>query len=401
MNDNYLESFSSFSRISIGTFGAWPTQKNEKLSKCLFIISLFFLAFGVFIPQSIRVFQVWGDMDRLSNVLCVAELPYLVAFIKMIVLYRNKQKMSTLYSFMMDDWNRKKSNDELEIMIKSGDRGKRFSMVCIIMGHATAHSRMLQCIFENIPNWNSPGHFKNYTLYVDSYFPFTWNYYPAFELLCCFQYVGSVCATFSYSGTDSFFSQISFHYTAQYYILRMRLLHLINNFNNKNCESKFNEEFNRIINIHYYINSCIEIVESTFHLTFLVQILACTVQFCLLGYFFILYISQENRSSMLSEILFIIVFFMYINGNLYIYCYLAEMLQMESYAFAETAYDTEWFNLPSQKAKSLLLLMQRGNKPNEITAGKFVVFNFQLFGSIVKTSLGYLSFLITMKKNNK
>ncbi|XP_043466427.1 odorant receptor coreceptor-like [Leptopilina heterotoma] len=133
---------------------------------------------------------------------------------------------------------------------------------------------------------------------------------------------------------------------------------------------------------------------------FLAQLLACTIQFCLQAYFLVLYISHPNRLSMLPSIFFIVVFSMYLIGNFYIYCYLAEMLQMESYAFADTTYICEWFNLPSRKAKCLLLIMQSGNKPVEITAGKFFVFNFRLFGSIVKTSLGYLSFLITMKHSN-
>ncbi|XP_051164643.1 odorant receptor 4-like [Leptopilina boulardi] len=318
----------------------------------------------------------------------------------MVVLYCNKKKMSTIYDNMMANWKSKKSNEELDIMIKSGRKGKQFSLICLIMGHVTITARLVQCIFENLPNWNSPVHLRNFTLYVDAYFPFRWNYSPTFEIICCLQYIGTVCGTIAYTGTDSFFSQLSFHYTAQYHILRLRLLHLINNFNNAKIKSKFNEKFNNIINFHHQINSCIEIIESTFHLMFLVQLLACTFQICLQAYFFILFITHENHSSMISEILFIVVFFMYIIGNFYIYCYLTEMLQMESYAFADTAYETEWFNLPSQKAKSLLLLMRSGNKPVQITAGKFVVFNFQLFGSIIKTSMGYLSFLITMRKSN-
>ncbi|XP_051164869.1 uncharacterized protein LOC127283817 [Leptopilina boulardi] len=395
---DYLEVFTLFSRMSLMSFGSWPTQKNEKLSRFLFIISLLCLLFGVFIPQGCKLIQVRENLDHVTNILCTAELTYLVCLLKMIVLYRNKKKMTTLYDYMKDDWNTDKSNKELDIMIKSGRRGKRFSLICIVMGHVTINARLFQMIHANMSNWNSQEHFKNYTLYVDSYFPFTWNYSPIAEILCSFQYIASLCATFAYAGTDSFFSQISFHYTAQYHILRLRFLYLINNFHNAKFDT-FNEEFSNIIKFHYHIIRCIEIIESTFYMMFLVQLLACTFQICLQAYYLILYLTHENRNSMLPDIIFIVVFFMYILGNFYIYCYLADMLQMESYAFADTAYESEWFNLPSQKAKCLLLLMQSGKKPKEITAGKFVVFNFRLFGSLVKTSLGYLSFLITMRKS--
>ncbi|XP_051164868.1 uncharacterized protein LOC127283816 [Leptopilina boulardi] len=209
--------------------------------------------------------------------------------------------MSTLYDYMLDDWNSKKSNEELEIMIKSGQEGKKFSHICIIMGQVSMSARLFQWTMENMPNWNSPEKFKNFTLFADAYFPFQWNYSPTFEIICCFEFIGTLFATLAYSGTDSYFSQISFHYTAQYHILRLRLMYLINNCDNTKFKSEYNEEFNNIIN---------------------------------------------------------------------------------SYAFANTAYESKWFNLPSQKANCLLLLMQSGNKPVEITAGKFVVFNFALFGSV-------------------
>ncbi|XP_043466419.1 uncharacterized protein LOC122501189 [Leptopilina heterotoma] len=70
------------------------------------------------------------------------------------------------------------------------------------------------------------------------------------------------------------------------------------------------------------------------------------------------------------------------------------------YFILRTAYDCEWYHLPTKKVKSLLLLIQMGQKPVEITAGKFCVLNLILFGSIMKTSMGYLSFLITMKQKS-
>ncbi|XP_043466424.1 uncharacterized protein LOC122501194 [Leptopilina heterotoma] len=86
---------------------------------------------------------------------------------------------------------------------------------------------------------------------------------------------------------------------------------------------------------------------------------------------------------MLPAIIFILIFFLFQAGSFYIYCHCAEMLQVESYAFADTAYETEWFNLPSKEAKCLLLLMQSGHKPVEITAGKFCILNFMMFGSCI------------------
>ncbi|XP_051164865.1 uncharacterized protein LOC127283813 [Leptopilina boulardi] len=159
-------------------------------------------------------------------------------------------------------------------------------------------ARLIQWIFENLNDWNNQHHFKNYTLYVEAYYPFVWNYSPVFEVTCIIEYFGTFLATVAYTGTDGFFSQIVLHLSGEYHILRLQLLRL-------------------------------------------------------------------------------------------------------SFAFAQTAYDCEWYHLPPQKVKGLLLLMQSGHKPVAITAGKFCVLNLILFGSIMKTSMGYLSCLITMRQTSK
>lgn len=56
--------------------------------------------------------------------------------------------------------------------------------------------------------------------------------------------------------------------------------------------------------------------------------------------------------------------------------------RFQSFEFADTAYESEWYNIPPWKAKCVILLIQGGNKPLEITAGKFFIFNFKLFGSV-------------------
>lgn len=77
--------------------GVWPTSKNENLAKFLFIVTFTFTFFSVFLPQAIRLIQIWGDLDLTSNILSTAELPFTVALIKMIVLLYNKESMHIKY----------------------------------------------------------------------------------------------------------------------------------------------------------------------------------------------------------------------------------------------------------------------------------------------------------------
>ncbi|XP_043466421.1 uncharacterized protein LOC122501191 [Leptopilina heterotoma] len=290
---------------------------------------------SVVIPQGIKLIQVRDNIDLISQIVSTAELPYLVALTKMSVLYYNKEKMIILYGCMMDHWERNRSNKEVEIMMKKGVEGKKIAVLCMFLGHATMVARLVQWIFENLQNWNNSERFKNYTLYVEAYYPFNWNYTPMFEITCFIEYFGTFLATAAYTGTDGFFSQTVLHISGEYNILRLQLLELVNNFNVTIFGHEFDEKIGYIVDVHEHLNRKL-----------------------------------------------IALFFM-------------------SYAFAQTAYNCHWYNLPAKKAKYLILLMQIGHKPVAITAGKFCVLNLILFGSIMKTSMGYLSVLITMRRTNK
>ena len=45
-------------------------------------------------------------------------------------------------------------------------------------------------------------------------------------------------------------------------------------------------------------------------------------------------------------------------------------------------FDSTWYDLPPNDAKTLLIPLQRTGKPLEVTAGKFVVFSLNLFSNV-------------------
>lgn len=168
---------------------------------------------------------------------------------------------------MIDHWDKKKSNKELEIMLESGQKGKRFALICIILSYSTVHCRLFQWIIENLKNWENPENNRNYTLYLEAYFPYKWDYSPIFEITCCFQYMGIMSAAFSNSGTDAFFNQIIYHFVGQYQILRLKLVDLVTNINNNMSESEYNEEFKHIVYTHYHINRLFLLQSVFYHIS--------------------------------------------------------------------------------------------------------------------------------------
>ncbi|XP_018354232.1 PREDICTED: odorant receptor 43a-like [Trachymyrmex septentrionalis] len=81
--------------------------------------------------------------------------------------------------------------------------------------------------------------------------------------------------------------------------------------------------------------------------------------------------------------------------NTFLYCGAGELVTEQCNAVYRAMCDLEWYKLESRKARNLILLMMRAKYPFSITAGKIFPLTMATFCSILKTSIGYISFLLT------
>ncbi|XP_018060224.1 PREDICTED: odorant receptor 43a-like [Atta colombica] len=81
--------------------------------------------------------------------------------------------------------------------------------------------------------------------------------------------------------------------------------------------------------------------------------------------------------------------------NTFLYCGAGELVAEQCNAVYRAMCDLEWYELESSKARSLILLMMRAKYPFYITAGNIFPLTMTTFCSILKSSVGYISFLLT------
>ncbi|XP_012060311.1 PREDICTED: odorant receptor 43a-like [Atta cephalotes] len=81
--------------------------------------------------------------------------------------------------------------------------------------------------------------------------------------------------------------------------------------------------------------------------------------------------------------------------NTLLYCAAGELVTNQCNAVYRAMCDLEWYKLESKKARSLILLMIQTKRPFCITAGKIFPLTMTTFCSILKSSIGYVSFLLT------
>ncbi|XP_043665416.1 odorant receptor 49b-like [Vespula pensylvanica] len=134
----------------------------------------------------------------------------------------------------------------------------------------------------------------------------------------------------------------------------------------------------------------------------LIQILACIIQVCFQT-FQLFRIMKHDGDEFPVEQLFFIVFFVIVTlVQLYLYCYVGEMLIVESAAMGMSSYMSQWCNLFPKDARNILFVMHRSSIPLRLTVGKIGIFSMEMFSHILKSTIGYLSVLLTVtdKKNN-
>ncbi|XP_029671974.1 odorant receptor 47a-like, partial [Formica exsecta] len=128
-----------------------------------------------------------------------------------------------------------------------------------------------------------------------------------------------------------------------------------------------------------------------------VHMLGASFQLCIIT-FQIFTTITDNLDVSLIKITFLTFYTFFVLMQLYIYCYTAERLLTESTNMAYGVYECKWYNIPAKGAKDLMLIVYRSAIPLNLTAGKFGNFSLELFGIAVKSSMGYLSALLTMRE---
>lgn len=125
--------------------------------------------------------------------------------------------------------------------------------------------------------------------------------------------------------------------------------------------------------------------------------------------------ADEGEQMPLVEMFFFAFYIVYVLLQLYLYCYVGEKLWSEvdetlmlkkmsskwypkplnknlsfqSTEIARAAYECKWYDLLPNDARSLIPIIRRSRSPLRLTAGKFCVFNHELYSSVSNPSRHY------------
>ncbi|XP_029660327.1 odorant receptor 22c-like [Formica exsecta] len=79
--------------------------------------------------------------------------------------------------------------------------------------------------------------------------------------------------------------------------------------------------------------------------------------------------------------------------NVFIYCYMGEHVIEQEKKISLTLYTLEWYRLPNEKAKALILIMAISDTSVKLKAGKFIDLSLKTYGNVIKMAVTYLNLL--------
>ncbi|XP_058805751.1 uncharacterized protein LOC131672506 [Phymastichus coffea] len=82
--------------------------------------------------------------------------------------------------------------------------------------------------------------------------------------------------------------------------------------------------------------------------------------------------------------------------NIFMLCYVGEILTEQCESIGYAAYVTDWYRLPRRQAKNLVLLIATTQCPVYLTAGKMFNLSILSFSNLIKAAASYLEILRTV-----
>ncbi|XP_029168678.1 odorant receptor 49a-like [Nylanderia fulva] len=282
-----------------------------------------------------------------------------------------------------EDWTRSKTEEEREIMIRRAQTAR----LIMKWGYFVMFiSYILVVIFPSfgislryLTNITDPGRLMP----LQTYYMYNTNESPLYEITFFLQGLSLMATANTYTNTDTFMGGLVFHVCGQLENLKARIL---------NVEfHRFEDSLSANVQEHARLMRSIKIIDDTFTLMLLGLLIYFGILFALYGYLFVTVITQGYDLSF-SRFLFIASASVAAFAHMCLYCIVGEILVTQCNEIFEAACEYKWYKLEPRKAKTLLILMIRANKPLYITAGKLFPMTMSTLCNLIKTSGGYISF---------
>ncbi|KAH0954193.1 OrU4, partial [Eciton burchellii] len=379
-------------RFGLKLIGLWPVSDEVaeiKLADLRVVIIFIIVTFVSGIPLVCSLARVWGDMLLMVDNLQIT-LPLLVVSLKLAVMRWKRAALLSIVRMMAEDWmDLTVTAKEKNVMIGRA----RMARAIVISGYVLMVLAFIVVIvlpyfglsLRHLTNLTDPGK----PLPLQMYYFYDTDESPRFELMFTVQAVTIFLAAVTYTSVDAFLGLAILHFCGQLENFRRRIALL------SSCQNFIRVLGSNVLN-HLRLIRFASIIEDTFTLMMLGLVVYFGIVFCLHGFLLFTMIT-ENSDLSFSRLCFPLIGITILLSHTFLYCGAGEMIINQCEEVYRAMCDLEWYQLEPRKARSLVPLMIRARQPFRITAGKIFPLTMTTFCNLLKTSAGYISFLLAQR----
>nr|XP_031841675.1 uncharacterized protein LOC116430985 [Nomia melanderi] len=423
-----------WNRLNLHIIGIWPEPmvQQDRLADFRAFVAIFCTLMFVTIWQSINLFRLDGDLGEITQTLTLANIPGYNAAIKIFVVWYLREDLKPLIKSFYNDWYAPKTDEERTTMMDSAKLSKYLSIWCTILTQCMVTAYISIRSFT-IAGSNATTERQDHLVIYPGYYPFDMRRTPVRITTNVAQVIAAYCATIPYTGVDIFIAMLVLHTCGQFQNLNRKLTRLMDEADGTRKSSDIQKELTWIVKRHEHLNWTGIKIGECFSILLFLQMLLSTVEICFQGFLFFNVILKDENGFLTFQMLFFILFVLFITVHMYVYCYVGELLlvqlqlritcsqttrthsisllyeklrqveqtlqqrnMFQSSSLGIAAYESKWYNVAPSDAKCLLFIILRSTRPIYLKAGKFGIFSMEMFSSILRTAMGYLSVLLTI-----
>ncbi|XP_070518189.1 odorant receptor 4-like isoform X2 [Cardiocondyla obscurior] len=374
--------------------GAWPKARGtlniERYAYAMINVACVSLIGFLFVPSAMYLVL---EMDDAYNILkLTGPLNFcIMAVIKYSSMIFREQDIRSGIEHIACDWTNTQHPNDRAIMVRNARFGRRLVSICAFFMYGGATFYYVALPFNNGKVTEEDGNLTYRPLmYPVARVLIDTRYTPIGEIFFLIQCLSGFIVHSIATGACSLAAAFAMHAYGRLEVLIQWIEHLVDG--REDLYDNVDERLAMIVQQHVRILHFVSLTDKILREISVVEIVGCTLSMCFLGY----YIVMEWESKELTSYVTYIVLYISLTFNIFILCYIGELVGEKCKEVGEVTYMIDWHRLSERRGLNLILMIAMSNTSVRLTAGNLLELSLSTFGDVVKTSVAYLNMLRTL-----
>ncbi|KAK2583186.1 hypothetical protein KPH14_009206 [Odynerus spinipes] len=380
-------------RYTLKPIGTWPRTSNNNWSELIISRTLNIICYGLlaFILVPCSMYIVLEIKDFYNQLKLGSALSFfMMAVMKYCALILREDDIRTCVGYINADWMKIKRSEDRRIMLENAKFGRKLIVICGAFMYGGVIFYYIAIPLTRAKIVEEDGNLT----YRRLVYPFPKiiidaRRSPINEIFYFLQLLSGFVAHNITVAACGVAALLAMHACGQLQILMHWLEDLVDG--HEDDTSTVDERLANVIEQHVRVLNFINLTEQLLKEISLVEIVGCTLNICFLGYYCMMEWDFKQPVSGLTYLILLVS----LTFNIFIFCYIGELLAEQTIKVGERSYMVEWYRLPGKKSLAVILMIMMSNSTTKMTAGNLIELSISSFGDVIKTSVAYLNMLRT------